>query len=341
MEEDNFLAGNRVRLTKNAFTKLGYSFLGWSTNRNGKTIDYKDNQEIVAEKDIDLYPIWYSYKIFYFSNIPNDQNKYEEFVLKGEVKTLKDAPFTYKEHIFLGWNTNPNAKAVLYQNQQKVIDLTTEDIISFYAIWKDARTTIIFNSNDGVGVMEQLVISASKSQTTLPRNKFKKLGFKFMGWSISPSSSNIKYKNGAVLGKLTPGSTITLYAIWQDSTNTIYFDANGATGVMQSVKTSNSLIKLPKMIFNNPGYNFKGWALKKTLKTPKYLDQQEITFESSAGELRLYAIWKLVFDEEFFGITSNMDKNQKLSILSRQYLLYNQKMIAKDPEKETRSKSDY
>ena len=75
---------------------------------------------------------------------------------------------------------------------------------------------------------------------------------------VSPSSSNIEYKNGAVLGKLTPGSTITLYAIWQDSTNTIYFDANGATGVMQSVKTSNSLIKLPKMIFNNL-VNFKGW----------------------------------------------------------------------------------
>lgn len=42
----------------NVPTRSGYSFLGWSTNKNATTVEYKAGQSIRLDKDITLYAVW-------------------------------------------------------------------------------------------------------------------------------------------------------------------------------------------------------------------------------------------------------------------------------------------
>ena len=57
----NISRNAKVTLTKNAFTKSGYNFMGWATSKNSSTIAYYDQQEvagITSGSSITLYAVW-------------------------------------------------------------------------------------------------------------------------------------------------------------------------------------------------------------------------------------------------------------------------------------------
>ena len=51
-------AGSTVALTANAFTRDGYTFAGWNTQKDGKGTAYKDKAEVKLEGDMTLYAQW-------------------------------------------------------------------------------------------------------------------------------------------------------------------------------------------------------------------------------------------------------------------------------------------
>ncbi len=57
----NISRNAKVTLTKNAFTKSGYNFMGWATSKNSSTVAYYDQQEvagITSGSSITLYAVW-------------------------------------------------------------------------------------------------------------------------------------------------------------------------------------------------------------------------------------------------------------------------------------------
>ena len=57
--------GSSSALYANQFTNPGYTFVGWSTNRDGSTVDYEDGEIVynLTNKDgstVDLYAVWRS-----------------------------------------------------------------------------------------------------------------------------------------------------------------------------------------------------------------------------------------------------------------------------------------
>lgn len=55
----------------NVPTRSGYSFQGWSTNKNATTVEYKAGQAIRLDKDIMLYAVWEKKTITYRNDIEN------------------------------------------------------------------------------------------------------------------------------------------------------------------------------------------------------------------------------------------------------------------------------
>ncbi|MBR3326007.1 MAG: InlB B-repeat-containing protein [Atopobiaceae bacterium] len=50
--------GKTVKLTRNAFTRPGYSFAGWNLKADGSGQDYEDEQSVIASFDGTLYAQW-------------------------------------------------------------------------------------------------------------------------------------------------------------------------------------------------------------------------------------------------------------------------------------------
>lgn len=53
------LAGKAVKLSANTFTREGYTFIGWATEKNGSVV-YKDGHEATIAEDVTLYAQWKS-----------------------------------------------------------------------------------------------------------------------------------------------------------------------------------------------------------------------------------------------------------------------------------------
>ena len=79
------------------------------------------------------------------------------------------------------------------------------------------KYTIEFNSNGGSGSMGSLTERAYGTSYTLTSNSFTKSGSHFKGWNTKADGSGTTYSDKASVKNLTTtnGSTVTLYAIWE------------------------------------------------------------------------------------------------------------------------------
>ena len=143
---------------------------------------------------------------------------------------------------------------------------------------KQQTYTIHFDTN---GTYEELDnITAKKGEyVNLPTPSYSPSGKHFVGQS--------KYRNGSVISSTrdlaSAGETITLYAVWKDSTYTIHFDTNGDVTVKEG-----ETVTPPTPPTHPTGKYFIGWS-----KTPdgKIVDKYKDI--AKPGEaITLYPVWK-------------------------------------------------
>ena len=58
IESQEVSSGGSVVLADNAFTRANHYFMGWSTNQNATTPEYRTNQTITPTSDMTLYAVW-------------------------------------------------------------------------------------------------------------------------------------------------------------------------------------------------------------------------------------------------------------------------------------------
>ena len=88
--------------------------------------------------------------------------------------------------------------------------------LDLYAQWKLVTYTIKFNANGGTGTMaDQQKTYGVK--TKAPTNKFKRKGYKFVGWNTKADGSGTSFKPNGTIGTISKvdGSIHTLYAQWK------------------------------------------------------------------------------------------------------------------------------
>lgn len=83
---------------------------------------------------------------------------------------------------------------------------------TFVEVIITGNNTVKFDSNGGIGKMEEMIFSNGISQV-LKQNTFTREGFKFMGWATSPTGTKT-YDDQQSLKIYNINQTITLYALW-------------------------------------------------------------------------------------------------------------------------------
>ncbi len=225
-------------LTSNAFTKSGYTFLGWSTNSSATTATYTDGQSVknltsTNGDTVNLYAVWSkipTYTISYNANggsgAPSSQTKTKDVTL-----ALSTTKPTRTGYTFLGWSTNSSATSSTYSAGGS---FTNNADTTLYAVWKANTYTVKYNANGGSGTMSNSshTYDVSKALTT---NAFTRSGYTFLGWSTSSNATTVTYTDGQSVKNLTSlnGDNFNLYAVWK--LNDVTLSVNSSNNATISV----------------------------------------------------------------------------------------------------------
>ena len=316
-------------LTANKFTRTNYKFSGWSLTPNGN-VAYKDgatvyNLTLENNKTVTLYAKWIpnNYTIKYNANGGTGTMSDSSLPSNGAGKLAK-CTFTREGYKFVGWSTEADGN-VIYTDEDLVNGNNSSDVVTLYAIWlEDSLSTetytIKFDSNGGTGGMQDMVVYQHAS-VVLRENAFTRSGYTFVGWALEPEGTVI-YTDGQAVNSITTESSITLYAIWTNSTKLLHitYDSNGGTGEMEDTNVYEGTdVQLRTNSFKRDGYEFVGWST-----TPdgeiSYSDEAIVTMASSTegtSVMKLYAVWvdKSSGDTTIENVPDTFKLSQKISIV--------------------------
>ncbi len=297
--------GQTASLAKNQFTKVGYTFSGWSFNN--KT--YLDTQEVYnltdTQKSITLKAIWtpitYTVQFGKYTVYGTQTFTYDEpqslTLFDGEVAT------GYK---LIGWTYN----GTHYTDGQEVLNLTATDgdVLVFEEELQRITYYIDFNPNGGEGeITSQEFVYNTGSQ--LKKQYFTMVGHHIAGWTDADGN---EYSTTEYIRNLTSidNARITFYANWQPNTYYIYFSSDEEyEGFMNGIEVEyNERINLPANTLEKTGYTFVRWECLRISSPYNYFvgyfeDEAEIYNLTAQDGYRygMFAEWtpnkyNLVFD---------------------------------------------
>lgn len=154
-----------------------------------------------------------SYNIRYILN-GGTNNKKNPFEFRKSATVKLQSP-SRKYYKFNGWYSDKKLTKKVSANMKKVSGNK-----KLYAKWTAYKYNILFDSNGGVGFMENEKNIACDKLKTLPANTFTKNGYVFAGWATSKMNADggvVEFLNCGNVLNLTDknNKTVTLYAVWK------------------------------------------------------------------------------------------------------------------------------
>ncbi len=284
MKDQPMVCGTAKALTKNAFTRVGYTFAGWTRDSLSDVVEFTNGQKILDPTYVDgdtvnLYAVWTPivYKITY-KNLTAD-----ELTQVPQTYTIEDMvqlPAMARDGFdFGGWYLDGAFK----KPADTISGIGAKTI---YAKWTAHKYTVTFNGNGAdKGTMKDqpMVCGTAKALT---KNAFKRAGYTFSGWTRDPYSKDVEFTNGQKTLNMTyaDGDTVELYAVWTPIVYKITYKnltAEELSKVPQSYTIEDSL---HLQDLHRRGYDFGGWYLDGAFKKP-------VDTISGIGAKTIYAKW--------------------------------------------------
>ena len=310
--------GDVIRLPKNKFERTGYSFIGWSSSREGSA-HTPDAGYYVAEGEknsvITLYAIWeaniYSVTLDAqggTTEILNINAIYDSF-LSEEIPAPERAGY-----YFLGYYTEPNGAGDQYydKSMMPVREYYIADDIVLYAYWASIDAQLMFDGNGNTIGATPAIGGVVDAVVSIPENGFIRTGYLFEEWNSAADGSGISYKPGDEYVLTVGGGK--LFAIWQAISYTVEFkDESGCTQSQSFTYDEQQALMLHP--FSKEGHTFLGWSLVRDDSTISFANGEEVINLSSVQDaiIVLYAVWQantysLSFDKQNgFGGTDSID----------------------------------
>ncbi|MBR2296972.1 MAG: InlB B-repeat-containing protein, partial [Clostridia bacterium] len=283
---------SQAELTSNAFTKTGYTFIGWATSASGSVL-YADEASYTmgTNSSYTLYAVWEANQNTLVFNANGGSGTMQNMTIATDsIVNLTANVFTKPGYTFKGWSTIEDGDAEYVDGADYVMG--TNGSYTLYAVWETVSFDIIYKLNGGTNganpnkyTVEQKITLKSPTRA----------GYTFGGWYTE--SSFVNRVTSIVKGTI---GAKTLYARWIPKNNTLVFDANGGKGTMQNMVISTDASEnLISNAFTKDGYTFKGWATTPS-GSVAYSNATSYTMGTN-DSYTLYAVWEankntLIFD---------------------------------------------
>ena len=285
-ENQTKIYDQNLTLQSNVPTRIGYTFVKWTTNKDGTGTAYQPGSQYSYNRDSDggtvtLYAVWtpWKYTVRYdknvpansssqtVSNMPADQTKTEEVNL-----TLSSNKPSRHGCIFNGWQAQINGKAVDYQPGATLsydVDDKDGSTIILKAQWTAWKHTVHYDKNVPANSSSQTVTNMPEDQTKTFDEKLnlstkipKREGYNFRGWLLEYGTAIAVVSPGTAYERDQNGGTYVLKAQWEPWKHTVHYDANG--GDQSSVpndqkKTYEQNMNVATKVPTRNEYKFLGW----------------------------------------------------------------------------------
>ncbi|MBR3318243.1 MAG: InlB B-repeat-containing protein [Atopobiaceae bacterium] len=219
-EQDLAYGADTVALAKNAFSRKGYTFVGWNTvavpseTEPGQTLADEQAVKNLTAKDgatVTLHAQWRAnaYKVAFDANADDAAGTMAEQGLTygADPVALSRNAFKRTGHSFAGWNTVADGRGDAYPDGARVADLTAEDMatVTLHAQWRANTYTVTFDPAGGSAVAAQKVTYGKQAKKPASPTKG---AWTFGGWYADAALKSAYDFSRPVTGNLT------LHAKW-------------------------------------------------------------------------------------------------------------------------------
>lgn len=304
MENTKIEYDTKAKLSKNIFTKEGYTFKGWSTELNGKIL-YVDEAEIYNLSNIDndvinLYANWEIIRLnVKYYDLFGTLLK-EETVNYGDKSIAPEDPFA-DGYTFIGWDSSN--------------DLIKEDTV-FRAKYSVDIYNIQCNLNKGSDELIEIPYNIESKEFTLQTPT--RVGYTFIGWTGDNGSE-------PTLEVTIPKGTIgnlNYQANWKANNYKVSLNANKGS---VSPDFINVLYDSNYGIIPEPsrtGYSFDGWYYDNSLI-------KDSTVMKNAFDHQLDAKWTAID----YDISYNLDGGKFEEDVPLRFTIEDDSIIIPNPTK--------
>ena len=306
--------GDTATISSAVPQRLGYTFIGWSTNKYAESEqDIVQDTVVFAGGDIVLYAVWQGndYTVTYDPN-GGTGDIYSDVFTYGTVGLLSLNAFEKTGHTFVGWALSENG-AVVYGDGAKISDLSTENNgnITLYAVWEQTVTVITFNSDTGSQVNDPIAVAYGEHLSSDGVVSPVRTGYRFAGYfTQSDGEGEMIFDaelNVTVVGYWDKNvKVLTLYPYWLPVTYTVVY-INGQEIVAEQAAiygTTFSLYSVESLAITSPdGSHFAGWSSIPSGQIAAYTDGQTISTaltQTDGDRVYLYAVFEA---NETFAVT--------------------------------------
>ena len=205
----------QATLPENLFTKKYHTFKGWSTTQNGEVtfIDQANVYELSSNHGdvVRLYAVWERNQV---EVTVKDGTSSQVIALPQGDKLTLETP-SKVGYIFAGWQVNETDD---FWDMEDAV----ENSMTLTATYTPIQYTVTFDGNgaDNLTAMDGDTMQMQYDQAqTIPKNKFAKQYYTFVGWSTEKDGETV-YHDGASVNNLvnTNGTEVKLYAVWKQNT---------------------------------------------------------------------------------------------------------------------------
>ena len=284
MKDQPMVCGTAKALTKNAFTRVGYTFSGWTRDPNSGDVEFTNGQKTLnltyADGDtVELYAVWTPivYKVTYKNLTAEELSKVPQSYTIEDSLHLQD--LHRRGYDFGGWYLDGAFK-------KPVDTISGIGAKTIYAKWTAHKYTVTFRGNGAdKGTMKDQPMVCGTARA-LTRNAFTRTGYIFAGWARDPISGVVDFTNGEKVLKYyeTDNYVMELFAVWVPIEYKItYKNLTAAEAeLMQQTYTIENTVYLPECM--RDGFDFGGWYSDGAFKKP-------VETMSGMGARTVYAKW--------------------------------------------------
>ena len=249
-------------LTRNGYSRAGYTWLGWSSSADGNGTMYSDGQSIVNltsedGRTVTLYAVWKinRYTVTFIDGKTGDVIGRQEVDYGSNASFPSEPPHAgYKPS---GWSSNG-------RNITKDTTITLSYQPISYQIAFDG------NAQDVTGAMANQQMRYDTA-SNLRRNSFARSGYTFVGWNSDSNANGRQYTDGQSVINLTSADVgiVTMYAQWVENEHVAITyrietdddakdDGNTVSNALDDLNPDTGIAKGSKATASD-AYSFTGW----------------------------------------------------------------------------------
>lgn len=353
MEPQGFAYGERNNLSRNLFTRVGYTFTGWSSNAGVSEVKYGDTENVSDVTDAlgqepgslaTLYAQWrpnVCHLVFHGNGGGGFMDGQD--LSYDRKATLTSNQFVRDGYVFCGWARSAEAEVLEFGNGVEVLNIESSDeaTIDLYAVWSKLKPEIA----DTAWTVEK---AADNRDVVRKAATVEEISYGTYWNTDAPEGTVLEVSvDGAVVKSTATGSSdvagtfectlplryevqtlahehgLLLYTARFANGYTVRFDANGGLGLMANQTFAYGERKnIVANQFTKLGYTFAGWAATAGTAEIKYENTEVVEDVTDALELEpgslvtLYAQWR----PNAYSV--RFDANGGMGFADSQYLRY-------------------